>query len=153
LIHQCIGRVSLGTVIRDAETLRGKIVELLFAILRDLLPSSEKQRIEIFVTRIVDNTISLKNAMTTEQAVYRSIFPNYGDEFDERIAQTVSGEDHVGRVMICTFPGLSRFTVHMPDESDRSMVRGFLTVVKAEVKLEGVFRKKALTNEFVETMF
>jgi len=141
IIRQCIGRASLATVEQNAKTRRKEIIEKLFIILRVLLPLSLKERIEAFAVKLVDKSISLRNAMTTEQAIYQCIFPNYGDVFDERTAETGSGEEPIGNVLICIFPGLKRFTVL------KKMSGEFLTVVKAEVKLEGIFGKNVRREE------
>ena len=74
--------------------------------------------------------------MTEEQAIYRCYFQDNGDIFRERsTTQISSGEEESGNVLICMFSRLRRFTIK------RGSRRGFITVVRATVTLEGEFEK------------
>ena len=69
--------------------------------------------------------------MTEEQAIYRCYFLDNGQRFDKDWMEIAAGENPVGNVSMCTFPGLRRFTMHNGKKE-------FLAVVKATTKLEGV---------------
>ena len=133
MVRQSIGRGTLGGEREQAGSRREILIENLCAMLGLLFPASSQEKLQAFVNRVVDKSISLRNTMTEEQAIYRCFFPNNGDPFDRSIAQTASGEQSTGGVLICVFPGLRRLTVSEDHKKE------FVSVVKAVVKLEGEF--------------
>ena len=68
--------------------------------------------------------------MTEEQAIYRCYFCDNGGPYDKDWMEIASGENPVGKMSMCTFPGLRRFTMHNGKKE-------FVPVVKATTKLEG----------------
>lgn len=133
LIRQAIGQAVLQSKERQTDTYRQWTVQNLLIVLQKLLPETPVNRIEEFVEKVVDKAITLKDAMTEEQAVYRCFFVAYGTNFDESIIQIAHGEETNGKVLMCTFPGLGRLII----QDQKKM---FITVVKACAKLEAVSR-------------
>jgi hypothetical protein len=133
-VRQSIGRATLKSLKPEKlEICKQTVIENICLLLIDLLPASGNDKIKDFATKIVDNAISLRNAMTAEQAIYRCYFQYTGDCFEESIAQIANGEEKTGNILNCVFPGLRRFTIRTDGK------REFVTVVSAKVKLEGVF--------------
>lgn len=134
MVRQAIGRATLSRPkLEDLKTRRETVIQNLCSLLQELLPTSQVDRIRGFVEKIIDKAISLRNAMTQEQAIYRCYFPHTGDSFNEITAQVANGEKNTGNVLICTFPGLYRFTIQKEGKKQ------FIFVVRAIVKLEGAF--------------
>lgn len=134
IVRQSIGRATLSAQSgENLQVCKETAIENICFLLRVLLPTSGSDRIKGFVTKIVENAISLRNAMTAEQAIYRCFLQHTGDFFDESIAQIANGEQQTGNILICMFPGLRRFTIRSDGK------KKFVTVVSARVKLEGVF--------------
>lgn len=70
--------------------------------------------------------------MTEEQAVYRCYFRDQGQRYDNDWMEVATGEKPDGKVAMCTFPGLRRFTLKNGEKQ-------FVIVVKATVKLDTAF--------------
>jgi hypothetical protein len=104
--------------------------------MQPLLPNVHEDKIQTFVAKTVDRAIALRIAMTDEQAIYRCFFLHSGEGFDDEWMEVVSGEHAVGKVSMCTFPGLRRFVM-------RNGRNKFVVVVKAATKLEAVSKIKA----------
>lgn len=136
MVRQSLGKATLSAQKFTAEQCRSTSITQTIKFLKLLLPATTEEKLEAFVTKIVNKSVALRNAMTEEQAVYRSFVLDRGYDFDESIAQVADGEEVTGNVLMCTFPGLRRLTV-------RNHRKEFLSVVKATVKLEGVFGPEA----------
>ena len=104
-------------------------IETLVFFLRLLLFDTPGDRILKFSEKVLDKSISLKTAMTEEQAIYRCYFKDGGDDFDSDWMEVASGEIPRGVVSMCTFPGMRRFTT-------RNGIKEFVAVVKATAKLD-----------------
>lgn len=134
MVRQAIGRATMShSNLEDLKTRRETLIQNLCSLLKELLPTSQVDRIQGFVEKIIDKAISLRNAMTLEQAIYRCYFPHTGDSFNEFTDEVATGEKNAGNVLVCTFPGLHRLTIQKEGE------REFIIVVRATVKLEGAF--------------
>ena len=79
--------------------------------------------------------------MTAKQAVYQCFFCYRGDRYEELIEQIAYSEKATGNVLFCTFPGLN----HLMIRGDMEME--FVNVVKASVKLEGVFGTRSILRK------
>lgn len=111
-----------------AASARHGVINTLIQVLEPLLPNVETQKLRSFANGVLDESISLKAAMVEEQAIYRSYFSVSGAQFDAEWMEIPEGEHPSGRVAMCMFPGLRRFTT-----KDGS--REFIPVVKSRVKL------------------
>lgn len=138
MARQAIGRAALKSVKQeDLQVCKKTVIGNICTLLDVLLPASSSDRISGFITKIVENAILLRDAMTAEQAIYRCFLQHTGDPFNDSIAQIANGEQPNGTVLACMFPGLRRFTIHTNGKKE------FVTVVSARVKLEGVFGSKS----------
>ena len=143
MIRQSIGQATLIGQKEPSTSRRAAIIENLHILVSTLLPTTPPDRILTFLTKTVDKTIALRNAMTGEQAVYTCYFCERGDRYEEKFFQISSGEKPTGNVLFCTFPGLNRLTIR------EDMKKEFLNVVKGSVKLEGVFGKRPIIKKDV----
>jgi len=143
MIRQSIGQATLIGQKEPSISRRTTLIENLQILVSTLLPATSLDRIQTFITKTVDKTIALRNAMTEEQAVYRCFFCYRGERYEERLAQIASGEKPRGNVLFCMFPGLNRLTIR------DDMTKEFLNVVKASVKLEGVFGARPIIRREV----
>ena len=130
-IRQAIGRATINAQAKHVAAFRSSVIQTLVHLLQLLLPTTPPETIHNFVTKVVDKSISLRTAMTEEQAVYRCYFSDHGERYDDNWMEVASGENPVGKVTMCTFPGLRRFTL-------KNGKKEFVTVVKATVKLDTV---------------
>ena len=108
-----------------------EVVAGITGILQRLLPRTPDGNIEPVVTRIVEKAVHFKNILTEEQVLYEFFWVDCGSGFEEERVDVVE-EEPVGKVLLCTFPGLSR-TVK---EGDKIVS---ITVVKASGILESSF--------------
>lgn len=129
MVRQCIGRATLNSQKGEAEACREVLISNISYILRVLFPISSPEKVRAFATKVADKSISLRNAMTEEQAVYRCRFVNNEDSFDRSIAKAINDEKSMGTVMICLFPGLCRLRI------GDNFKKEFITVVHAIIKL------------------
>jgi hypothetical protein len=130
-IRQATGRAATEAQGNDVEAARASAINPLILLLRLLLPNTSSEKIQNFAVQIVDKAISLRREMTEEQAIYRFDFCDNGDEFDDNWMEVSTGETPMGKVIMCTFPGIRRFTV-----SDQK--RKFVVVVKTMTKLDNL---------------
>lgn len=110
---------------------------------RALMPSTLEDQIQQFTDDLLSDAIALRNAMTSEQAIYRCYFVGVGTLFDRKIAQINPGERTEGTVLLCVFPGLVR--KHIGDiecKESKPTVRD-IQVSKAVVKLNSAFPRKS----------
>jgi hypothetical protein len=137
MARQAFGRAALSSQKSKADALRLQLFEKLTILIRALLPRTSDVDLKEFVTSIITKSVTLKNGMTEEQAVYRCYLVDKGDDFKETIMQVAVGEDpaEADHVLMCMFPGLRRLRLH--EEEMR-----FVIVVKAIVKLESSFVTK-----------
>jgi hypothetical protein len=137
MARQAFGRAALSSQKSKAAHLRLQLIEKLANLQRALLPRTSDSDIRDFVTTIITKALTLKNAMTEEQAVYRCFLVNGGDVFKETIMQVAVGEEpaEADNVLMCMFPGLRRLRLHEDQMK-------FVFVVKAIVKLESSFTVK-----------
>jgi hypothetical protein len=132
MVRQSLGKATLNAEKDSVEARKTAYIVQIINLLQLLLPATSNEKLETFVIKIIHKSIALRDAMTEEQAVYRSFVLDRGDPLDESIAQVADGEELTGNVLMCTFPGLRRLTV-------QNQRKEFVSVVKATVKLEGVF--------------
>lgn len=130
-LRQALGRATISAQAKDVAGLRSSVIKTLVLVLRVLLPTTPAETIQNFATKVVDKSISLRKAMTEEQAVYRCYFFDNGERFDDDWMEIATGEKPVGKVTMCTFPGLRRFTLNKGQKE-------FVAVVKATIKLEAM---------------
>jgi len=97
--------------------------------LRTLVPKATETDVDTFAKKLIDISISLKDAMVKEQAIYRCYFFDNGVAFDSGWMKVAPGAAEKGKVKLSTFPGLRRF--NMTDGR-----RQFVPVVKASTDLE-----------------
>lgn len=117
------------------EAARESAINPLILLLQLLLPNVTDEKIKNFAVQTVDKSISLRRAMTEEQAIYRFYFCDNDEEFDNDWMEVGTGETPMGKVVMCTFPGIRRFTV-----ADQK--RTFVAVVKAMTKLDNASHLK-----------
>src|SRR5436190_20047638 len=98
MARQSIGLATLSAQKKDSDLRRQNIIESLRFLLSKLYPASPEKRILMFITKVVDKSISLRNAMTEEQAIYRCYFQDNGDIFERLTTQIASGEQESGNV-------------------------------------------------------
>jgi hypothetical protein len=127
--RQAIGTAAGETSQRDINAARESTVQSLVKFLCILLPKTSKKENDTFARKLVETSISLKDAMVKEQAIYRCYFFNSGTPFDSEWMKVAPGVEENGKVKLSTFPGLQRFNI---TESQR----GFIPVVKASTDLE-----------------
>src|SRR5271170_5732700 len=128
-IRQAHGQATLRIPTdHDKIELRNHIVHICCTTLRRLLPFTPDEKLTTFARKIFDKAISLKDAMTQEQAIYRSSMAWSGNRFEERWQKVEEGESVHGMVLMCTHPSLER--VNLQDGGSR------VSVVKASVKLD-----------------
>jgi hypothetical protein len=132
MIRQSVGRATLRAIKPDAEACKERLIKDLCRVLQTLLPVSFEDRIQAFVSKIVETTVALRDCMTQEQAIFRCFFLSKGDTFDEDVARIASGEEATGKIKMCVFPGLKRLTTRTNNQKQ------FVTIVKATVNLEAV---------------
>jgi hypothetical protein len=128
-IRQSVGREILPLCAGPVSTNRALVYTSLVTVLGVLVPNTPSSRIQDFSTRLIDKCISLRQAMTAEQAVYRFNFYNNDWYFDEEWMEAQFGDNRQGKIALCTFPGLRRYS--MIDGGKRA----FLSVVKSTVNL------------------
>jgi hypothetical protein len=143
MIRQAIGRATLSAEKKEVKPRREIIINDLYSLMGKLFPASPEAKVRAFVTKVVDKTISLRNAMSEEQSIYRCFLPDNGDTFDDSIFQVETGEKAKGNILLCMFPGLRRLNIGLDQK------KGFVIVVKAIVKLEGVFGRKTISRKEV----
>lgn len=128
-VRQAIGRATLGLVSNEtAVSARDAIIRALKGILELLSSKPDSSKIEKFVTKVVDKTVALRTMMAQEQAIYQCYFVDSGESFDGGWVGLDYGDEPKSKVVMCTFPGLRRFTV-------RDGKREFIAVVKATAML------------------
>jgi hypothetical protein len=128
-LRQAIGSATISAQAKTVAASRSTVIQTLVPLLQLLLPITQADTIQSFITKVVDKSIALRKAMTEEQAVYRCYFSDGNEDFDNDWMEIASGEKPVGKVTMCTFPGLRRFTVN-------NRKREFIAVVKAKTKLD-----------------
>ena len=104
-------------------------VQSLITFLHILVPKTSQKELETFAKKLVETSISLKDAMVKEQAIYRCNFFNNGTPFNAEWMKVATGAEEKGKVKLTTFPGLRRFNV-----ADGR--REFIPVVKVCTDLE-----------------
>jgi hypothetical protein len=129
------------------EEIKAVCTQDLVTLQRALMPSTSEDQIQQFTDDLLSGAIALRNAMTSEQAIYRCYFVGVGTLFDRKIAQINPGERTEGTVLLCVFPGLVR--KHIGDIECKesrptpSIVRD-IQVSKAVVKLDSAFPRKSV---------
>lgn len=128
-IRQALGQAAISVQPTDVAATRLSAIRALFVILRLLLPNNLEEKLQNFSTKIMDKSIALRTAMTEEQAIYRCYFYDHGESFDGEWVEIASGEKPVGKITMCTFPGLRRLTMNEGKKQ-------FMPIVKATAKLD-----------------
>jgi hypothetical protein len=93
-----------------------------------LLPNTPNEKLQAFAVKVMDKSISLKTAMTEEQAIYRCDFFDNGEDFQDAWMEIDRNDNPNNTVLMCTFPCLRRFTT---DQIERQ----WIPIVKATTKL------------------
>ena len=127
-VRQAIGRAIVNVPAKDKAYFHSHTVDTLVILLQQLLPNIGVEKIRGFATKLMDKSVSLRAAMTEEQAIYRCYFVDSGQEFKNDWMEIASGETPGKMVTMCTFPGLRRLTT-------KNGGKEFITVVKATTKL------------------
>lgn len=120
-----------------AETARTSGIQSLILLMQLLLPNTPGEKIQNVAAKTIDKSISLRRAMTEEQAIYRCYLCDNGEEFDSDWMEVATGEAPMGKIAMCTFLGLRRFTL-------KNRKREFIAVVKAMTKLEDTSHLKKI---------
>ena len=131
MIHQALGRGAGQFSPERATGCRTDVMVELGNLLVRLLPRCTQETISGTVLKMVDKAIYLKNAMSEEQALYHCLWNDYGEEYKENCVE-VTNEDEMGRILLCTFPGLTR-TIKKDNQVSEVLV------VKARAMLESAF--------------
>ena len=129
MIRQSLGLGTIDFVRENMQEDRTKINSSLVQLLQTLIPHVSDSDIIRAVVKFVNKSLTIKKAMTEEQAFYRCYWVNGGDAFDLEIADAVGEE--IGSVCMCTFPGLERII-------KKDGVRSVILVVKACVVLQKI---------------
>jgi hypothetical protein len=139
-IRQALGQATLRIPTDiDKTKLRNHIVHICGTTLRPLVPATPDEKLLAFAEKVFDKAISLKNAMTQEQAIYRCFMAVSGQTFQEAWQKVAEGERVGGMVLMCTHPTLCR--VNLQDGG------GYMSIVKASVKLEDPVEEKQNGDE------
>ena len=140
-IRQALGRATLRIPTDfDKTKLRNHIVHICGTTLRVLLPATPDEKLLAFAEKVFDKAISLKNAMTQEQAIYRCFMADSGETFVEGWQKVAEGERVGGMVLMCTHPTLCRVNL-------QNRALDYVSVVKASVKLEDQDKEKQNGDE------
>ena len=126
-IRQAIGQSVVNLQANAIDTFRTPAINMIIRLLQILLPGTPAERIQAFGVRVIDKSISLKTAMTEEQAIYRCDFFDSGDNF--QAAEIDPSDNPASKISTCSFPCLRRFTTTDMFE------RQWIPIVKATVKL------------------
>lgn len=141
MIRQALAQSILNGRHIDRETKRASYIAMFAKLQRALLPQSHEDEIQEFVTDILDKSIALRDALTMEQAIFRGYFVGDGESYDDSSCEICFGEEPVGKVFMCLFPGLQRR--HIDNQKDLRSSNfaeiQTVTVVKAAVKLQSTF--------------
>lgn len=141
MIRQALARSILNGRHTDRETERASCIAMFAKLQRALSPQSPENAIQEFVTCVLDKAIILRDALTMEQAIFRSYFVGVGKSYDDSKYEICFDEEPVGKVFMCLFPGLQRR--HIDNEKDfpcSNFVKiSIVTVVKAAIKLQSAF--------------
>jgi hypothetical protein len=105
------------------------IIDEFSNLLELLLPKISPDNIRRIATKAVNKAVTLKHALTVEQAVYHCYWIPGGSRFDPESIDIEAGER--GFIYLCTFPGLARM---IKDEGSNS--QSTLYVVKASAILQ-----------------
>jgi hypothetical protein len=127
-IRQAIGQSVVNLQANAIDTFRTPTINMIIRLLQILLPGTPAQRIQAFGVRVIDKSISLKTAMTEEQAIYRCDFFDSGDDFQAAWMEIDPSDNPASKISMCSFPCLRRFTTDMVE-------RQWIPIVKATVKL------------------
>ena len=138
-IRQAIGRGALNQARPLVPHAQKRLVDTLTTVLSYLFPISSAEDIQMGVAKFVEIAIELKNAMTSEQAIYYCYWLESGEKVHENIAES-SSEEVSGTTMLCTFPGLKRIASNDRDDN-------VIIVVKATVELEAVDETESAAGE------
>jgi len=131
-----IGQSSLRRPGLDQGQIRDDLIKSCLTVLQILLPATSDETVVAFATKYLDKAISLRHAMTQEQAVYKVFMVEAGRDFQDQYHEVREGEESaVGKVLLCTFPGLTQLGL-----SDDGVLID-VSLVKASIKLEGSGRK------------
>ena len=137
MIRQAIALGVLESGKREFDTKKKKCIDALQDVLCQILPKTKNKDVNNPVIKFVESALTLKNAMTEEQAVYRCFMPHNGESVDEASFQMSDEERVSGAVLLCTFPGLSLIN---KDNLKKLMV------VKADGELENQSDETMPTN-------
>jgi len=140
-IRQALGRAQLSETEEFQTAIKNQLVEQLGDVLKPLLPRSHDHLarpydIHRVVANVTDLAVKIANAMTQEQAIFRSFFLISGYQPTEAEA-SVTNAEQTGNVFMCTFPG---FYKKVRDEKqDHNII-----MVKANVDLESRLREEVV---------
>ena len=136
-VHQYVGIEAMKYRTPKALGSRKKATASnLCSLLQRLVPSRESI-IKALAVSIVEKAINLRDQMTEEHEIYQCNLPYCGDPFNEGHHQLGSPSgDSGGSIHLCTFPGLTRFTVFNHPIQERFVA----TVVKARVIRDSEWR-------------
>jgi hypothetical protein len=98
-------------------------------LLQPLSPDPNPEATLEFTTRLVDKAIALRTLMSEEQAIYRCYFVESGNRVDPQWIELAYGDKPNSTVIMCTYPGLRRFSMH-------DGKREFIPIVKATAMLK-----------------
>src|SRR5271170_4540729 len=108
-IRRMIGQSSLRRPGLDQGQIRDDLIKSCLTVLQILLPATSDETVVAFATKYLDKAISLRHAMTQEQAVYKVFMVEAGRDFQDQYHEVREGEESaVGKVLLCTFPGLTQ---------------------------------------------
>ena len=119
-IRQSLGRSTSGYVQGNIKDYEGNVRSKLACVLRNVLRKASENDIQKGATKFVTKAVTLKKALTEEQAVYRCYWVNCGQHFEPESAESYDGER--GLVYFCMFPGLAKI---IKGDVGRSMVYTF----------------------------
>src|SRR5271154_2949643 len=82
-IRQAIGQAVVTLQKNAIPSMRSSAINSLIRLLQVLLSNTPNEKIQVFAVKVMDKSISLKTAMTEEQAIYRCDFFESGDDFED----------------------------------------------------------------------
>lgn len=128
-MRQALGLGAVRYIEQNVQQSQSRIIDEFSKLLKLLLPKVSADNIERIATKAVNKAVTLKHALTVEQAVYQCYWMPCGSPFNPESLDIEAGEG--GFVYLCTFPGLARM---VKDEGTNS--ESTLYVVKASAVLK-----------------
>ena len=112
----------------EAEKQQAQTVSQFQAMLKCLLPESNDDELKEVGKKLVKKAVDLKNVMTEERVLFKLLWVDGGEDFEEDSMEVEKGQTISELVLHCIFPGLVATKTVENDVSSKPF-----TLVKAKV--------------------